>query len=233
MSCDCLVFSAHPDDAEFQMGGTLIRLAEAGKSIVHVSLTPSQMSTHGDMTRRKAEFENAAKLYKGTAIMLDFNDTEVENDAVSRKRLARLIREYKPRVVFAPYHTNPLAESGGAAHRDHFTTGALVRDSIKLARLEKTVPDVPKHTVQRSYFYQLPRNVVPNIAVDVTPVLEKMQQLIRCYESQMAINVRGIDVFDSLMTNKRHSGLILGVPYAEDFITDTPLRFHAESFLSL
>ena len=233
MSCDVMVFSAHPDDAEFIMGGTMIRLAQAGKKIVHVSLTPSQMSTHGDMSRRLGEFEAAAKVIGATPIMLDFMDTEIENDVASRRKVAKVIRENQPKIVFAPYHTNPLAENGGAAHRDHYTTGGLVRDAIKLARLEKTVPEVPKHTVLRSYYYMLPRNVLPNAIVDVTPVIDKVQELIRCYKSQMAINVRGIEVYDSLMTQKRAAGLIIGAQYAEHFITDTPLRLEPENILSL
>lgn len=233
MTCDVMIFSAHPDDGEFIMGGTMIRLARAGKKIVHCSLSPSQMSTHGDLETREQEFKAAASVIGCESLMLDFMDTEIENDIPSRKRLARLIREHRPKIVFAPYHTNNLAENGGSVHRDHYTTGALVRDSIKLARLEKTVPDVPKHTVQRSFFYMLPRYMAPNIVVDVTPVIDDLQKLIRCYHTQMAINVRGIDVFDSLMTQKRAIGLSIGVKYAEQFITETPLRFGAEQFLDL
>lgn len=233
MTCDVMVFSAHPDDGEFVMGGTMIRLARAGKRILHVALTPSQMSTHGDMELRRREFEEASAIIGCTPLMLDFMDTQVENDTPSRTRIARLLREHRPAIVFAPYHTNPLAENGGSAHRDHYTTGALVRDAVKLARLEKTVPDVPKHTVQRSYFYMLPRNVLPNIIVDITPFLDDVEKLIRCYTSQMAINVRGIEVFDSLMTQKRAAGLIIGAKYAEHFVTDTPIRFEAEHFMEL
>lgn len=233
MSFDVMVFSAHPDDAEFIMGGTLIRMAQAGLKIIHICLTPSQMSTHGDMELRKGEFEAAAKHFNAATVMLDFMDTEIENDGTSRTRLARLIREHQPKIVFAPYHTNPLAENGGAAHRDHYTSGALVRDSIKLARLQKTVPDVAKHTVWRSYYYMLPRNVLPNVIVDVTPVIGELEKLIQEYHSQMAINVRGIEVFDSLMTQKRAAGLIIGAKFAENFHTDTPLKLEPENFLNL
>ncbi len=233
MSCDVMVFSAHPDDAEFLMGGTLIRLARAGKKIIHVSLTPSQMSTHGNVDSRRGEFEAAAKLFNAVPIMLDFMDTEVENNPVSRTRVARLIREHRPAVVFAPYHTNALAENGGSAHHDHYTTGALVRDAVKLARLEKTVPDVAKHTVLRTYFYMLPRNVVPNVVIDITEYIDDVEKLIACYNSQMAINVRGIGVHDSLMTQKRHAGLIIGAKYAEHFVTDTPLKLTPDDFLRL
>jgi N-acetylglucosamine malate deacetylase 1 len=226
-----MVFSPHPDDAEFGMGGTMIRMVHDGLSVLHVALTPSQMSTHGDIHTRRGEFEAAAKLIGADSLMLDFMDTEVENDAASRKKIAALIRQHKPKIVFAPYHTNPLADIGGLVHRDHFTSGALIRDAIKLARLEKTVPNIPKHTITRSFFYMIPRNVMPSIIVDITPVIDKYKELILCYKSQMAINVRGVGVQDALLIGKRSIGLTSGYEYGEQFVTEMPLNFNPNDFL--
>jgi LmbE family N-acetylglucosaminyl deacetylase len=38
MACDLLVITAHPDDAEVQMGGTLAKLTRAGKRALIVDL---------------------------------------------------------------------------------------------------------------------------------------------------------------------------------------------------
>jgi LmbE family N-acetylglucosaminyl deacetylase len=42
MSYDALVLSAHPDDAESQMGGTLAKLADKGQRILIVDMTDGE-----------------------------------------------------------------------------------------------------------------------------------------------------------------------------------------------
>jgi hypothetical protein len=44
MSYDALVITAHPDDAETQMGGSLAKLADRGQRILLVDLTQGEPS---------------------------------------------------------------------------------------------------------------------------------------------------------------------------------------------
>ena len=44
----------------------------------------------------------------------------------------------RPKIVFAPYHTNPFAETAGIANVDHYETGAIIRDAVKFARFNKS-----------------------------------------------------------------------------------------------
>ena len=219
---DVLIFGAHPDDAEMAMGGTLARLAEAGHRVLLVSLTRSEMSTHGTTETRQKEAEAAAKVFGCGTRLLDFPDTRVENTPAGRDQIVEIIRAHRPRLVFAPYHTNPLGEPGGVANVDHYNTGGLVRDAVKLARLEKVLPASPKHTVGRLYFYMLPRNVQPTFLVDVSMVEERMLKGIRCYATQMAIEVKGNSIEHVLLTSRAAQGLPIGALYAEGFVTDVP-----------
>ena len=230
---DIAVFGAHPDDSEMAMGGTLIRLCQAGYSVINVSLTQSEMSTHGDIQSRKREFEAAAKFAGCDCLMLDFPDTGVQNDRESQIKVARLLRELKPKIIFAPYHTNTLAEPAGIANVDHYTAGSLVRDAIKLARLQKTVPELPAHTVQKAYFYMLPRTVWPNLVVDVSPVIDKFKQLLSSYSSQMAINMQGMPIAELLLRIRANVGISIGAEYAEGFVTDQALKLEPEMFLKV
>ena len=117
-SYDILVFSAHPDDAEFAMGGTLVKLVRAGYSLRHISLTKADMSTNGTVESRMVEFARASGIIGCAHEALDLPDTGVENTRENRLLAAALIRRYKPQLVFAPYHTNPLGELGGLANVD-------------------------------------------------------------------------------------------------------------------
>jgi N-acetylglucosamine malate deacetylase 1 len=230
---DALIFSAHPDDAEMAMGGTMIRLIRAGYSVINVCLTRGEKGTYGDADIRSQEFNEASKLIGCACQQLDFPDTEIENTAEARKRLAALIRAYAPRVVFAPYHTNPLGELGGISNRDHYTTGSLVRDAVKLARLTKAVPDMLPHTVNKLYFYMIPRNVWAQLIVDVSEVIDETVNAISAYKSQMSINYLGNDIRHILLTMRESVGLHAGLRYAESFTTDLPLRMAPSSFFDL
>lgn len=230
---DVLVCAPHPDDAEFSMSGTMIKLVKAGYKVLHVVLTRSEMSTHGDIHTRKAEFEKACAIIGCSGRMLDFPDTGVENDRESRIKLARIIREIKPKIVFAPYHTNPIGEMRGLAHVDHYTAGALIRDSIKMARLQRAIPEMPAHNVQKLFFFMLPKTVRPTIFVDVTDEIENVKAAVAAYTSQMAIAFKDNDIEYSLMVRRSSVGLEIGTKYAEQFTTELPLTFEAADFLKL
>lgn len=230
---DVLVVSAHPDDCEFAMGGTLIKLAKSGAKVFSLVLTESEMSTSGDIVRRKKELAAACKVVGMQYEQWNLPDTGIDNTRENRIRVARLIRKLKPKVVFAQYHTNPIGEMAGVAHVDHYTTGALVRDAVKMARLEKTVPDVPKHTVSRLYFYMLPKQILPTMVVDVSDVVAELEQLIGAYESQLINKFGNINLQEYLMLRRANLGMDVGVRYAEGFITDIPLRLTPQSIMQL
>lgn len=230
---DVLVFGAHPDDAEMAMGGTMIRLVDQGFSLKQVILTPADMSTYGTPQSRVSEFKAACAAVGCSGEILDYKDTGVENTQEVRLRLARIIRQHTPAIVFAPFHSNPRGELGGVANVDHYTTGAAVRDAVKMARLEKTVPDVPKHTVKKLYFFMLPRDVLPTLYVDISDVMDRTMAAIRCYKSQMAINFIGNDIEHALQTRRAARGLDIGARFAEAFTTELPLILEPEQFFRL
>ncbi len=232
-SCDVLVFSAHPDDAEMAMGGTLLRLVDTGYRLVHCSLTAGQMGAHGDEAGRRAEFESACRFLNCDGRILTFRDTEVENSVVARKEVAAIIRALRPQIIFAPYHTNAQAERGGIAHADHYTAGALIRDAAKFARMGGLDLGLPPHEVRRLFFYMIPSNVIPNIIVDVSSVIDRTTELIRCYREQMAISIGGTSVEELFRTKRAALGVANGVRFAEPFIADELLMFEPITFFSV
>jgi bacillithiol biosynthesis deacetylase BshB1 len=227
---DVVVFGPHPDDAEMSMAGTMIRLVRAGYRVLNVSLTRGEKGTYGDPETRRREFQRANEIMGTEGRLLDFPDTGVVNDRHGRLKIARVVRETRPRVVFAPYHTNPYTHLDGSANVDHYATGAVVRDGLKLARFRNLLPELPPHTVDRIFYYMVPKDVHPTFVVDVTDLREEIRRAIQAYETQMAIRRGEQSILQLLETIRAYHGLRIGRPYAEAFLSDETLRLDPEDF---
>ena len=230
---DVMVIAPHPDDAEMGMGGTMIKLCNSGYSVLSVCLTQGEMGTYGNVDIRRKEFETACRIVGCDSLMLDFPDTGITNDRESRVRLARLMREHKPKIVFAPYYENSKALPRGLVHVDHYTTGELVRDSVKFSRLKKIVPDLDAHEVHKLYFFMVPMHREANLFVDVTDVIEKVQESVKAYSTQMQIQFQDMYIDEAVNKMRIAAGLNIGRPYAERFVTDQPLLLKGSEFFDL
>ena len=225
---DVLVFGAHPDDCEMGMAGTIALLVAAGKRVLLVALTGSDMSTHGRPEERAREFREAARVLGCDARQLDLPDTRVANHDENRRHVAGLVREHRPAIVFAPYHTNEAGHHDGRANVDHMETGRLVRDALKLARLGRVMPETAPHDVTRIYYYMVPAAMAPSFIVDVSSVEEKLRAAIGAYASQMAIRRGGSSILEVLELLRRHTGLQIGARLGEAFLVDQPLQARVE-----
>ncbi|MBP9080391.1 MAG: PIG-L family deacetylase, partial [Flavobacteriales bacterium] len=59
---DILCITAHPDDAEIGMGGTILRHLHLGHKVGIIDLTVGELGTRGSGEIRKQEAAEAAKL---------------------------------------------------------------------------------------------------------------------------------------------------------------------------
>lgn len=230
---DVVVFSPHPDDAEMTIAGTMIRLARSGRRVLSVALTGGEKGTFGTPESRRREFDAANAVMGVAGRILDFPDTEVVNSPEGRLRIARVVREHRPQVVFAPYHTNRFDHHDGSANNDHPATGQLVRDGLKLARFRSVLPEIPPHDVQRLFYYMIPKDMLPNIVVDVTDVMEDVHRAIRAYETQMKIWRAENSIIELLDTIRQYHGIRIGKKYGEAFHSDESLGFTPDHFFSV
>ena len=133
-----LAIVAHPDDAEFQCGGTLAKWAANGCVINHLVLTDGSKGTwNADedteelVERRRAEQMEAARRLgsKGKVVMLGHVDGELQPTLHTRDQVAYWIRSLQPEVVLAhdPWKRYRL-------HPDHRNAGWLALDAIVAAR---------------------------------------------------------------------------------------------------
>ena len=59
---DFLVIAPHPDDAELGMGGTIIKMVEAGLRVGILDLTSGEPTPHGSEALRAAETAAATEI---------------------------------------------------------------------------------------------------------------------------------------------------------------------------
>src|ERR1700692_1815668 len=115
---DVLSIAAHRDDVEQTCGGTLLRMTARGLRTGILDLTQGESGTRGSATERAAEAEEAARILGVRHRQaLDLPDGAVANTLENRLKIARVLREWRPRVVILPYWE--------ARHPDHATCATL------------------------------------------------------------------------------------------------------------
>ncbi len=130
MNLDILAIAAHRDDVEQTCGGTLLKMAERGHRTGILDLTQGEMGTRGTAEDRAREANEAAKILRVSwREALDIPDGRVENNWENRLKVARVIREQRPRVVILPYWEG--------RHPDHYTASKLGYEACFLAGLAK------------------------------------------------------------------------------------------------
>ena len=133
-----LAIGAHPDDIEFGCGATLVKWAEAGCEVSVLVCTDGSKGTWDAdadigalVARRQAEQAEAARRLGATGEVrfLGEVDGELEVTMALRSRMARIIRELRPEVVFGhdPWKRWRL-------HPDHRAAGFLSIDGVVAAR---------------------------------------------------------------------------------------------------
>ncbi|MDQ2713338.1 MAG: PIG-L family deacetylase [Chloroflexota bacterium] len=144
---EAMVIGAHPDDADFGAAGTSALWAKQGKKVVWVIMTdgtegtevPSMVDTELMLTREQEQRMACETLGVQAVEFLRFHDGHLTNSEEARKAIVRLIRKYRPRVVFthdpsqhifAPDPDNKPDETAYLNHPDHRATGNIVLDAI-------------------------------------------------------------------------------------------------------
>src|SRR5438105_2640458 len=181
-----LVIGPHPDDQELGMGGTIIRLVSQGHQVHLVDMTNGEPTPRGSVETRGRESAAAAKVMGVQRTLLGLKNREVVHDIPSRHKLAAVIRQHKPNVLFVPY---PLD-----AHPDHMAVTRIAEDARFDAKLSKSeIPGEPWHPKRIIYYFctHLRMNFNPTFCIDVTDQMETKMRAIACYESQFKSNAAG------------------------------------------
>ncbi len=182
-----IAFGAHPDDAEFQMGGSAIKWAKLGHHVKLVSVTNGDIG-HWSMAggplaiRRTKEVQEAARRMGTTVEVLDIHDGELMPTLENRRTIARLIREWNADLV--------LAHRPNDYHPDHRYTGILVQDAAFMVAVPFFVPDTKPLTKNPVFMYypdrfKKPYAFEPDIAISLDDVFDEKVNAVDALVSQV------------------------------------------------
>jgi bacillithiol biosynthesis deacetylase BshB1 len=212
---DYLVVSAHPDDAELGVGGTILSLKASGARVGILDLTSGEPTPHGSLEIRARETAAATQIlgldWRGN---LGLPNRSLVADLDARRKLASVIRLLRPRILLAHYWED--------AHPDHVAASALVDAARFWAKLSKTdMPGEPFFPDRILYYFSvhLRLHVQPSFILDVSPHFEKKLEAVACYHSQFVQGRPANAISDQLRTAGSYWGWTIGTKYGEPFRT--------------
>jgi N-acetylglucosamine malate deacetylase 1 len=182
-----IVFGAHPDDAELKAGGTAAKWAKLGHAVKMVSVTNGDIGhwkeAGGPLAKRRlAEVQKADKILGVACAVLDIHDGELEPNLENRKKITRLIREWKADIV--------IAHRPWDYHPDHRYVGVLVQDAAYMVAVPHFCPDTPPLKGNPVFLYASDNFVKPyrfkaDIVVALDDVIETKFDALHELESQV------------------------------------------------
>ncbi len=217
-SVDVLAIAAHRDDVEQTCGGTLLKMAQLGHRTAILDLTRGEMGTRGTADDRAREAAEAARILDVSwREALDIPDGRVENTWENRLKVARIIRQLRPRVVILPYWQG--------RHPDHYTASTLGYEACFVAGLKKLDIDGPPHRPFKIIYATLYYDIRPTFVVDITDQFEARTASLFAYKSQYEDQQTASDLFprqkeirERIEAMARFYGMLAGVKYAEPFL---------------
>src|SRR5215467_4753155 len=223
---DVLALAAHRDDVEQTCGGTLLKMADRGQRTGILDLTQGEMGTRGSREEREAEAQNAARILNVSYRQaLDIPDGRVENTWENRLKVARVIREQRPRVLILPYWKG--------RHPDHYTASILGYEACFLAGLAKlgltrqgTIEEsLSPHRPFKIIYATLYYDIRPTFVVDISEQFERRFESLMAYKSQFSDQPAGSGIFPAhaeirsrVEAMSRYYGMLAGVTYGEPFL---------------
>lgn len=231
---DVLVIDAHPDDAEICCGGALAKLTAEGGTVAVVDCTRGEMGTRGNPDLRMHEALNATKILGiSHRINLGMMDGYIEESSDSLYQIITYIRRFRPKIIL----THPPFER----HPDHEAVNSLVRNALFKSGLTKIhteyngeVQDVYRTRKLFCFMqsYQFERK--PDFYVDISNHADTKMKAIEAFSSQVFVagnentnepktRLSSLDFKEELVARARYFGGLIGVHYAEAFLSIEPI----------
>jgi LmbE family N-acetylglucosaminyl deacetylase len=192
-SADTLVFTPHPDDAEFGASGSVAKMVRQGKSVVYIVVTNGDKGSDdpelppAELAKIRQKEQRAAARVLGVreVVFLGYPDQGIDDTPELRKEFVRQIRIFRPQLVITsdPYRRYIW-------HRDHRITGRVVLDAVfPFARDLHAYPDLIKdglapHKVPEVWLWASNDEDI-NFRSDITETFELKVKALRCHQSQI------------------------------------------------
>ena len=231
MKLDILAFGVHPDDVELSCAGVLLVEKQKGKRTGIIDLTQGELGTRGTAEIRRQEAAAAATIL-GVDVRenLAMADGFFLNDEAHQRKIITTLRAYQPEII--------LCNAPSDRHPDHGRSARLVADAAFLSGLKKieTSKDGISQEAWRPKYvfnYIQDRFLQPDFVIDITNVFEQKLEAIKAYETQFhsaesnepQTYISTPDFLDSVVYRHKWFGKMIGVKYAEGFITEKMIGF--------
>ena len=236
-----LAAAAHPDDIEFMMAGTLLRLKDAGCEIHLWNLADgccgsSVLSRAEAAAVRWEEAKASAAMAGGAAHPPLFHDLEIFYNQQALAKVAAVIRRIQPDII--------LTQSPHDYMEDHQNTTRLIVTAafmrgMKNARVE---PPVAPYNKPVAVYHALPHGlndafrqpVEPHFFTDITGILPRKRAMLACHASQKEWldETQGMDAYlDEMERMSGEVGKLSGCfKFAEGWRRHSHLGFAPENF---
>lgn len=221
-----LIFTAHPDDAELCVSGTLTLLRERGWQALVCPITAGGMGGSGEgeeatIARRLVEGKKAASLMGAEFFCLGGRDGFLYDTTELRLAAIELLREFRPGIVIAhlsfDYHPDHRAASSIGETAALLSTLANVPS--KATPLEKTPALYHCANLGKGDPLGNPAPA-PGFFIDISGLEAKKEQYLACHESQIEVmkKMHGMDDFARAMHEQdSYWGSLAGCQSAEPY----------------
>ena len=186
-----LAVAAHPDDIEFMMAGTLIRLREAGWALHYLNIANGSHGTAVDdhntiVAKRTAEAKEACAVLGATFHDSLCNDLEVYHNYEMVAKVLAVVRGVRPRIVLAQSPQDYMEEHMNACRL------AVTASFCRGMRNYLSIPPVPPVGDEVTIYHAMPyglrgplrERIRPGQYVDVTATIPEKRRLLACHRSQ-------------------------------------------------
>lgn len=206
---------AHPDDAEWYVGGTLGILARRENRVVVVLGTSGEKGGNGIPNLaaiREAEQKEAGRILDYSRIVFLRNpDRDLTNNEWVRAQLRDVFEEEEPAALFT---FDAERQAAGYRHSDHIAAGEA---ALAVAK------DLP--TIRNAYLFSTSS---PDVLAEIGPVLKAKGEALSAHQSQRRGNAFARTFFqffrflphtsgENLAAGSALTYKDLGVSYAEPF----------------
>ncbi len=231
MKLDLLAFGVHPDDVELSCAGVLLVEQLNGKKAGIIDLTQGELGSRGTAALRTQEAAAASKILGITVREnLKMADGFFANDEIHQRKVITALRKYQPEIILCNAPTD--------RHPDHGRSAKLVADAAFLSGLKKietTDNGMEQEAWRPKYVFNYIQDkfLEPDFVIDITNVFEQKIEAIKAYGSQFYTQhpadsaeskepqtyISTPDFLESVVYRHKWFGKMIGVKYAEGFIT--------------
>jgi len=230
-----MFIGAHPDDIELNCGGTVLKLVESGKNVGIIDLTEGELSTRGNRRSRVLETSAASKLL-GISFRenLKIRDGSIEINKINREKIIRVLRKYKPEIVFAPYPND--------RHPDHIYAGNLIRESVFYSGLMKIrTGNLKAFKPGKLYFYRSAIDIPVSFIFDISSVFKKKLEVLKCYRTQFYDSeskepetfISSSFFRNEIEARARHYGFKIGSEFGEPYFSYDAIRINDKNIFEI